>query len=122
MTKHRRPRYGFSSWSTCIPRTTRWRVDNRDIECLGCIIHNKPWLYLDEIQEELLYERSKFFHESNVWKMLDDIDYSLQVLTEPTSQHDEAERLRYKIGVTKILLDPSMAIFIDDNSKGRNAS
>jgi hypothetical protein len=55
--------------------------------------------------------------------MLDDIAYSLQVVTEHASQRDEAEWLWYKIGATKILLDPSMAaVFIDGSSKGRNTS
>jgi hypothetical protein len=69
-----------------------------------------------------LYERTKFFHESNVWKMLDNIDYSLQVVLDRASQRDEAERVWCKIGATEVLLDPSMAVFIDESAKGRNAS
>jgi hypothetical protein len=57
-------KYLTTIWGHRARNSRSW--DCQDIECLRRIIDNKPWLYLDEIQEELLYERTKFFHESNV--------------------------------------------------------
>ena len=77
------------------------------------IIDQKPYLYLDVIQEEL-YQRTggaKFYHGSTIWCTLKKkLRYSLQVVTERARQQDENEHNAYLEALEDIVFDTKILL------------
>lgn len=78
--------YRNKVWGTsiCKKRFT-WTTD--DISCLKNIIDDKPYLFLDEIQEKFHETTGKYYSTSTIWRLLSEhLNYSVKVAFERAIQ------------------------------------
>ena len=103
-------------------RGRKWSFDETAI--LRDLVEEMPWMYLDEIQDELYKQTRKCFSTSLIWyKLRKDIKFSLKVAFERASQWDEEERRDYIFWRDWHLDDnPEMATFLDETHKDRKAA
>jgi len=103
------------------PRSDYWPPQY--IEILRSIVKDHPEFFLDEIQEEFKRRTNGARKSaSSIWKRLDQIGYSLQMVTYVAAERDAAERRSYLDCINRIVEDPKMLIFLDETAKDRNAS
>ena len=106
-------------------RGYRSRMTEEEQRVLEEIVKDYPYLYLDEISEQL-YERTgcnKRYHDSTIWRTLKKkCKYSLQVVTERAKQQDQDELDEYHMALHEKVYDPSMVVFIDETARDRNAA
>ena len=103
----------------------RGTMHPHEVQVLQRIIKQKPYLYLDEIQEELFVQtgRSRCYDCSTIWRVLRyQIKYSLQVVTDRAKQQDIEEQNNYLCALQEIVMDPKMAMFIDEMAKDHNCA
>jgi hypothetical protein len=95
-----------------------------DTQVLKEIIDDKPYLYRDEIQEELyLLNGGKRLARNTMWrKLVKRLGYSLQVVVSWALQQDDEERDAYIKKIKDIVYDPAMAVYVDETAKDRNAA
>jgi hypothetical protein len=95
-----------------------------DTQVLKEIIDDKPYLYLDEIQEELyLINGGRQMARSTIWrKLVKRLGYSFQVVVSRALQEDDDERDAYIKKIKDIVYDPAMFVYVDETAKDRNAS
>ena len=83
----------------------------------------KPWLFLDEIVEELAKVKNHYWDPSLVWKKLkEECNYSLQVATETAFQMNEEDRAQYLEAVEAAAFNPEMLLYLDESQKDRNSA
>ena len=128
--------YGETPEETKAWRKKTWRRSNRhnnlkkneywdtdDLKYLKSIVDDKPYLFLDEIQDKLQKYRGKRFLAKEIWKKLTiNFNYSLKVAFEKALQKNEEERKAYLMTRQQLLKNLEMAIFIDETQKGQQAA
>jgi len=94
-----------------------------DTSTLKNIIDYKPWLFLDEIVEQLARIKHHWWDPSLVWKKLvDECDYSLQVVTDKAIEINDQERATYLEAVEAAAFRPDMLLYLDESHKDRNSA
>lgn len=94
-----------------------------DSQTLQNIVDQKPWLFLDEIVEELAKVKNHYWDPSLVWKKLkEECNYSLQVATETAFQMNEEDRAQYLEAVEAAAFNPEMLLYLDESQKDRNSA
>lgn len=82
------------------------------------IVKLKPWLYLDEFQEELQNRTGTTLSTSTIYKVLTkDIKWSLQIADESAREKNEIDRAEHLATLYEITTDPSQFVFVDETSK-----
>jgi hypothetical protein len=89
---------------------------------LESIILNQPWLFLDEIQLQLLAATSTLWATSTIYDKMQHLGWSLQVVLYVANQRDEEERSAYRSSVENTMFHPSQLVFLDETAKDRSAS
>jgi transposase len=96
-----------------------------ELEVLQEIVDSYPYLYLDEIRQEL-YERTGGFNrysDPTIWRALTKtLGYSLQVVTNRARQQDEEQRDAYLAALRDLVHDPKLVVFIDETAKDLNSA
>jgi transposase len=88
------------------------------------LVNSQPWLYLDEVQEALWLKGGDewLVHSASIWRVyVNDFHWSLKVFTARASQQNEEDRNDYRRALLQFY-DPALFVFVDESSKGRNAS
>ena len=94
------------------PRTLR--MPDRHIDVLVEIVQGTPWLYLDEIADELDARCHVKYLPGLCCAMLKRRGHSLQVMRRIARQRDESKRFRYFLALSKVLMRPSQLVFADE--------
>jgi transposase len=95
--------------------------DERDNAELDKIICDKPYLYLDEIQKEMMNAcNQKVWHTSTLWRQLRRRGYTLQKAVFRARQRSEEERLRFMSRLESNTMHPRQYIVIDEAHKSTN--
>ena len=87
-------------------------------EMLIEIVKSTPWLFLDEISAELDTRCHVKYLPGYCCAMLKLLQkrrgYSLQVMRRIARQHDEKQRFRYFLALSRIMMRPSQLVFADE--------
>jgi len=84
------------------------------VEMLIEIVTRTPWLFLDEIAEELEKRCHVSYLSGYCYTMLKSRGYSLQVMRRVARQRDESQRFRYFLALSRIMMRPSQLVFADE--------
>jgi transposase len=107
----------FQTWYHVgkLPRgAKRLKMPDAHVEMLLEIVKATPWLYLDEISEELQRRCSLYYRPGYCFCMLERKGYSLKVMRRVARQRDENKRFEYFLAVGKIMSRPSQLVFADE--------
>ncbi|MEM7235640.1 MAG: hypothetical protein AAF517_25940, partial [Planctomycetota bacterium] len=61
------------------------------LQALEKIIEEKPQLYLDETQDEMVWESGRLWSTTTLWEKLHTLDYSLQTAVTRAKQQSDKE-------------------------------
>ena len=98
-------------------------MDDDTVKALKDLAEQRPDMYLDEMQDEMLRitgKRIALITLSTTLRVR--LGLTLQKLSDMSSAQDEAARLAYVNHIHSLTGDPKMFIFIDETAKDRNAS
>jgi hypothetical protein len=90
------------------------KMPQTHIDMLIDIVTRTPWLYLDEISEELDKRCRVQYLPGYCSAMLKRRGYSLQVMRRVARQRDESQRFRYFLALSRIMRRPSQVVFADE--------
>ena len=102
------------------------RLRNRKITIplkleLEILITQKPWLYLDEVQLQLIERTNIKLSTSAIYKVLtSEMRWSLQVAEVAARERNEIDRANHQAVLNEITNDPAMFVFVDETSKDKN--
>mmetsp|Transcript_18039 Transcript_18039/g.44576 ORF Transcript_18039/g.44576 Transcript_18039/m.44576 type:complete len:454 (+) Transcript_18039:204-1565(+) len=94
----------------------------QDSNQLQMLMEEKPHLYLDEIQAEMVRRVGKKWSTSTLWTEMHRLGYTLQAAVYKAKQRSEEQRELYRARLRTFLPRPEMALFIDETHKSANAS
>jgi transposase len=98
-----------------VPRSPpRLKMPDAQIHLLIEIVKKTPWLYLDEISEELQQRCGLYYQPGYCYSMLKREGYSLKVMRRVARQRDEMQRFEYFLAVGEIVSRPSQLVFADE--------
>lgn len=89
---------------------------------LKAIADNSPHLFLDEIQLIMRRKFGKSWHTATLWREMYRQGYSLQKAVFYARQRSENLRQEFRVRRDGLLLDPRMAIWVDETHKSANES
>ena len=90
------------------------KMPKAHIDMLIEIVTRTPWLYLDEISEELDKRCRVQYLPGYCCSILKCRGYSLQVMRRVARQRDENQRFRYFLALSRIMRRPSRVVFADE--------
>ena len=101
----------------------RGEMGEENVGMLKEIAKEKPWLYLDEFQEELQRRCGRKFSCPTIHRTLvKRCNWSLTLAFETAAQQNQIERAKHLAQLRDITADPRCFIFIDETAKDRKAS
>ena len=81
---------------------------------LVAIVTATPWLYLEEISEELEKECGVFYRPGLCYDTLQHLGFSLKVMRRKARQRDEQKRYRYFLALSKVVTRAAQLVFADE--------
>jgi transposase len=92
----------------------RRKMPEAHVDYLIEIITRTPWLYLDELAEEI---RSRFgvsYSPNLCYENLIHRGYSLKVMRRKARQRDEEKRFQFFLAISEVMYRPSQLVFADE--------
>jgi hypothetical protein len=101
----RRWYYHYLQYGETVPETRLWEKqgfvrrqkhysgdwNDYHSRALVSLINEKPWLFLDKIQDELLMITGKHWSPTTIWEKLSEQNYSLQVVSYIAQERNEED-------------------------------
>lgn len=87
------------------------------------IVTERPWMYLEEIREALCVTTGVLLSSATTYRVLSlDLNWSLKRATLAAKERNDIDRDEHLQALYNATNDPTMFIFVDETSKGREDS